>query len=259
MNQLAFPTPQHQQVAETAGVFFVAQPEVDTVLVVNSCARGVATADSDVDMAVLVNEDLTPSQITQLEAKWVEWNEGQSIFAAFQQSGRFCGLHLDIINGQYTPDIWDDGGGPDWFELEIGNHIAYSAPLGPAGRHFNRLQKHWLPFYEQALQHSRYSMAREACLYDLEHVPFYADRGLLFQAFDRLYKAHQELLQALFISKSVYPLAYNKWIEWQLTHLLNLPELTDQLRPILAIHCFEAQNLKSAASRLRQLVNDYSV
>src|SRR4029077_2956770 len=38
-------------------------------------------------------------------------------------------LHLDVIDGTYVPSVWDDGGGPDDFELEIGNHIAYSVPL----------------------------------------------------------------------------------------------------------------------------------
>ena len=258
MNRPIFPTPQHQQIAETAGVFFVAQPEVDTILIVNSCARGVATADSDVDMAILVKEDVTESNRAKLEERWWRWQSDQNIFNEFKNGGRFRGLHLDIIDGRYTPEIWDDGGGPDGFELEIGNQIGYSAQLNSAGPHFQQLQEKWLPHYGQTLQQSRYTMVRKACLYDLEHVPFYADRELLFQAFDRLYKAQQEFLQALFIGRGVYPLAYNKWIEWQLTHLLELPELAIRLKSILSIEQLEAENLKSAAKRLEQLLKEYS-
>ena len=53
MANLQFPTGLHQQVAEIARGYFGAMPQVDTVLVVNSCARGQATADSELDMAIL--------------------------------------------------------------------------------------------------------------------------------------------------------------------------------------------------------------
>ena len=256
MNRPVFPTDAHQQIADETAAFFIAQPEVDTVLVVNSCARGVATADSDVDMAVLMSQTVTPLLIAQLESKWNLWRSDQKIFTNFQHSGRFCGLHLDIIDGRYAPEIWDDGGGPDGFELEIGNHIAYSALLTSAGPHFMQLQKNWLPYYKNSLRQSRYKMAYEACLYDLEHVPFYAERGLLFQAFDRLYKAHQEFLQALFIGKKVYPLAYNKWIEWQLAHLLKLHNLTEQLARTITVQKFDAEHLTTAAEWLKTLLKE---
>ena len=51
---LRFPTALHEEVAELARNFFSAHPSVDTILVVNSCARGRAVAGSDLDMAVLI-------------------------------------------------------------------------------------------------------------------------------------------------------------------------------------------------------------
>ena len=257
MLQPDFPTPQHQQIAETVGVFFESQPQTDTILVVNSCARGVATVDSDVDMVIIVNEDTTLAQISQLESEWERWRSDQNFFTTFKESGRFRGLHLDIINGRYVPEIWDDGGGPDGFEVEIGNQIVYSAPLTSAGPRFEKLQKRWLPYYEQHLQENRHKMVSDACLYDLEHVPFYAKRGLLFQAFDRLYKAYQEFLQALFIGHHVYPLAYNKWIEWQLTHLLGLPGLNHQLKAVITIQQFDEKHLTAAAKSLTSLLSNH--
>lgn len=258
MNLPDFPTPQHRQVAETAGVFFNSRPEVDTILVVNSCARGVATAGSDVDMAVLVGPGVSQPQISLLEAEWDIWRSEQTVLAKFEHSGRFRGLHLDIIDGRYQPDVWDDGGGPDGFELAIGNHIAYSAPLGQLGDYFQQLRTDWLPYYDHALQQSRCAMANQACLYDLEHVSFYAERGLLFQAFDRLYKAHQEFLQMLFIHQKAYPLAYNKWIAQQLKEVLNKPDLANQLRPVLAISQLSPSHLSAAADALLNLIEDSS-
>ncbi|MFK7806063.1 MAG: hypothetical protein AB8G95_30820, partial [Anaerolineae bacterium] len=207
-------------------------------------------------MAILVSDGVSPQQIAKLEAEWLKWRDGQFIFADFQHSGRFRGLHLDVINGRYLPEIWDDGGGPDSFELEIGNQVAHSAPLSSAGPTFKQLQTKWLPYYDPVLQQSRYTMVYNACLYDLEHVYFYAQRDLFFQAFDRLYKAHQEFLQMMFIGQQVYPIAYNKWIAYQLRDLLNMPGLADTLRPLLAIQQLDARNLNGAANKLRALVEE---
>jgi hypothetical protein len=144
--------------------------------------------------------------------------------------------------GEFIAQPWDDGGGPDTFEIGIGNLVAYSAPLGESGPHLGALRAHWLPYYDEALRLDRLAMVREACLYDLAHVPFFAGRGLFFQSFDRLYKAFQEFLQALFISQRVYPIAYNKWIREQVEGWLGLPELYAQL-PALSV----SRNWKAAS------------
>src|SRR5438046_10731240 len=54
ISPLRFPTELHRELAELAGDFFSAHAHVDTILVVNSCARGRAVAGSDLDMAVLI-------------------------------------------------------------------------------------------------------------------------------------------------------------------------------------------------------------
>jgi hypothetical protein len=63
--------------------------------------------------------------------------------------------------------------------------VVYSAPLWAAGDYFSRVKESWLPYYGEALRSSRLEMVRSACRYDLGLVPFYVDRGLYFQAFDR--------------------------------------------------------------------------
>ena len=69
------------------------------------------------------------------------------------------------------------------------------------------------------------------------------ERGLYFQAFDRLYKALREFLQGLFIARRTYALAYNKWIRMQVVEWLGLPELYAELTPILEISRLESDQI----------------
>jgi hypothetical protein len=168
-------------------------------------------------------------------------------------------VHLDLIRGEYIPETWDDGGGPDWFEVAIGNQLAYAAPMYTAGRFYRQLQAEWLPFYNGDLRNQRLDMVRAACAYDLDHVPFFVQRGLHFQAFDRLYKSLQEFLQALFISHRVYPLAYNKWIRMQVEEWLGLPELYHALPAVISVRNIESSELVDRAYDLENLLEQWAV
>jgi hypothetical protein len=232
---------------------------VDTVLVVNSCARGQAVPESDLDMAVLVSPGIPESEIARLEMLWQQELTADDVIRRYRASGKMAHLHLDLINGQYHPKIWDEGGGPDGFELEIGNHLAYAAPMHAPGPFYLQLQAQWLPFYGTDLHRSRLEMVRSACAFDLEHVPFYVRRGLHFQAFDRLYKAFQEFLQALFIARRVYPLAYNKWIRMQVEEWLGLPELYALLPQLISVRNIESDEVIFKANNLKDLLDRWTV
>jgi predicted nucleotidyltransferase len=258
-SKLAFPTPFHQSAAEVALDFFIKRSIVDTVLVTNSCARGQGTPDSDLDMCILVKPETTPAEIQELEAQWQEVKSSHAVIRQFKDSHRFMQLHLDVVTGKFTPEVWDDGGGPDGFELGVGNLLAYAAPFHNAGNYYKQLQAEWLPYYGSELRDQRLSMSKQACIYDLDHVPLYFKRELYFQAFDRLYKAFQEFLQALFISKKVYPLAYNKWIRMQVEEWLGLPELYKELPPLISVSDITSEELLDKSARLRELVNIWVV
>jgi hypothetical protein len=101
-------------------------------------------------------------------------------------------------------------------------------------------------------------MVREECARDLDAIPFYLNRGLYFQAFDRLYKAFQEFLQALFVARRTYPLAYNKWIREQVADWLALPELYEELPPILSVRNLESRELGDKAEMLRNLLERWT-
>jgi predicted nucleotidyltransferase len=258
MLSLGFPTALHQQVARLAAGFFKTYAEVDTVLVVNSCARGQATSGSDLDLAVLVAPTATAQDVRDLEAAWLAFAAADPMVLKFRHAGRFTYVHVDVFDGQFGPTVWDDGGGPDSFEVEIGNRVAYAAPFAQPGRFFQELQARWLPYYDDDLRVRRLTMVREACAYDLERVPFLLNRGLCFPAFDYLYKAFQEFLQALFIARRTYPLSYTKWIREQVTDRLALPELYRELPPLLSVRNIESAEVGEKAVMLHRLLKRWS-
>jgi predicted nucleotidyltransferase len=251
---ISFPTPLHKQVAELVTTFFMPNEQVDSVLVVNSCARGQAISESDLDLAVLLIPSATAQDVQDLESSWKNLLASQPLLLQFKRSSRFAQVHLDFFNGEMLPTVWDDGGGPDGFELEIGNRLAYAAPLSEAGSYFLQLQSQWLPYYDNDLRLRRLAMVREACAYDLEHVPFSLRRGLYFHAFDLLYKAFQEFLQALFIARRTYPIAYNKWVREQVELWLGLADLYSELPAILSVSNIESTELSEKAKELEILL-----
>ena len=254
-----FPTILHQDTAELVRDYFLTIPNVDTVLVVNSCARGQAVPESDLDFAVLVKPDTTPVEIGSIETAWLNYSATHLTLLKYKKSNQFAHLHLDIIDGNYTPTILEIGVASDFFEIEIGNHICYSAPMDNAGIYFKELQNKWLPYYNEELRLQRLTMTRDACEYDLNHIPFFIKRGLYFQAFDILCKAFQEYLQTLFIANKTYPIAYNKWIKYQITDLLNKPDLYPKLSPILSVSNIESNEINYKVKMLRELLNDLTI
>ena len=255
-NKATFPTSLHQQAATVVLEQYRRDPRVEAVLVVNSCARGQATSASDLDMLVLVEPGAFAAYRAELEAAWLELRGEHPVLRALGDASRFSAIHLDFDDGQFpVPDAWDDGGGPDDFDLAIGNAVAYSAPLWERSSFYTDLRARWLPFYAEPLRQERLAMVLAACQYDLSFIPSYVERGLYFQAFDRLYKAFREFLQGLFIARSTYALAYNKWIRMQVAEWLGLPELYAELPAILEISRLESDQLVERGVRLANLAD----
>jgi hypothetical protein len=251
-----FPTDIHRAATEAIVARFAATPGLQAILLVNSLARGMGTPESDLDMVMLV--DPLVADVPGLEAEWEVFRATDAAAQRLQQLGLFTKIHLDWTTEISAPATWDDGGGPDDFEVEIGNHVAYSVPLLTRGSRYAELRQTWLPYYGNDLRAARLAMVQAACRYDLDFVPAYTARGLYFQAFDRLYKAHQEFLQALFIARRVYPLTYNKWIRLQVAQWLGLPDLYAQLAHTLEISRLESDELVEKARYLRGLLDTWT-
>jgi len=253
-----FPTKLHQDSAKLTSEYFLAISNVDTVLIVNSCARGKAVPESDLDFAILVKPDTTPTEIKNIERSWRIYSEKQPTFLKYKQSSQFAHLHLDIIDGNYLPTNVEKGEPIDYFEIEIGNQICYSAPMDNVGLYFQELRNKWLPYYNEELRLQRLRRIKDACSYNLDHISFFVKRELYFQAFDILCKAFKEYLQTLFIANKTYPIAYNKWIKEQIVKWLDKPDLYPRLPPILSISNIESHEINDKAEMLRELLSNLS-
>ena len=256
--QEGYPTQQHQAAAQRIVQHFESNRLVDAVLLYCSCARGKATPDSCLDIAVLVNEGLSDVNRRELEQQWAELKSTSREIAELRKVGRFSEVHLDVVTGEFMPRDQELGGEQDSFELEIGNYIAYSIPLSQNNDHLERLRSKWLPYFSKELRKHRLEMVRANCHNDLQHIPLYVKRRLHFQCLDRLYRAYKEFLQALFIYHSVYPIAYNKWIEEQLVEILQLPALYKELTHLFEIQTFEGNDIERKSEVLYGLLEKHA-
>jgi predicted nucleotidyltransferase len=250
-----FPTKLHYEAAVSIRDYFLQIGAVDTVLVVNSCARGQAVPESDIDFAILIKPEITKNEKISIERSWQIYSDTEPALLRYKQSGPFAQLHLDVIDGNYNPGNIENGEPIDYFEIEIGNQVCYAAPMDHAGAYFKELQTRWLPYYGEELRVQRLMAARNALEYDLDHIPLFVKRKLYFQAFDTLFKAFQKYLQILFIANKIYPIAYNKWIKEQIVKWLNMPDLYPKLSPILSIANIESNEIMEKANMLRGLAN----
>ena len=256
--QATYPTPEHQTAAETIVDHFVSNYKIDAVLLVNSCARGKATRDSCLDVVVLAKPDASRSPLNIMEADWEKFEKANPTIKALYQVGRYSVVHPNFVHGLFAPRERDEVAGPDDFEVGIGNFLAYSVPLWEGSDYFEHLKRQWLPYYSEELRQHRLNMVRHYCLNNLHHIPLYIERGLYFQSFDRLYNAYREFLQALFITRRTYPIAYDKWIREQVEEILGLPELYEQLSHLFEIKKFESSELADKAKEVEQLLEKYA-
>lgn len=256
--QAAYPTLEHQNAAATIVDFFVSNYKIDAVLLVNSCARGKATRDSCLDIVVLAKPESARSPLKELEAGWEELEKSSQAIKDLYQAGKYSVVHPDFIHGVFTPREQEEAAGPDDFEIEVGNFLAYSVPLWEGSDYLTQLKQQWLPYYPEELRQQRLDKVRWFCLNNLHHIPLYVERGLYFQSFDRLYNSYREFLQALFISRRTYPIAYNKWIREEVEEILGLPELYTQLSHLFEIKHFESHELVGKAIEVEQLLEKYA-
>jgi len=251
-----YPSVEHRRAAQAITSFF-AEQEVDAVLLTCSCARGKASRGSCLDIAVL--HSLDDAEMFHVKHLWYQFHESQAVFKELGKLGEYSHVDMDFTDGCFQPQDWGWTGGPDNFELEIGNIVVYSVPLLEKTDHYQRLRARWLPYYNDELRRGRLAQSRKYCLNNLDHIPPFVERELYFQAFQRLYRASQEFLQALFISRRVYPIAYDKWIREQIEDILGIPKLYRQFVGLLEITHFESQEIARKAAELECLFHTYIV
>jgi len=252
----AYPSLEHDQAARVVVDFFSGKP-IDAVILTCSCARGKASRDSCLDISILLSPEDFTTRRDALERQWDQFYESEEVFQHLHRVGKYSHVDLDFTEGHFQPQDWGWTGGPDNFELEIGNILVYSVPLLEKTDRFQKLKDRWLPYYSDQLRQERLAQARKYCLNNLDHIPLYVERHLYFQAFQRLYHVLQEFLQALFISRRTYPIAYDKWIREQIEEILNMPELYWHFVSLLEIAHFESHEIALKARQLEYLFYKY--
>jgi hypothetical protein len=248
-----FPSEVHARAAEAASEFLTSCDEVDAVMLVGSSAR--RRDANDLDISALVGSD---EAVGIVEARFARFADGRPEFEALSALGPFVAIDFHAVSGAFAPGPRGWTSGPDGFELELGNELAYSVPLWERNQRLSELRGRWLPFYDDRLRRARLADARMYAVNDLEHVPLMIERDEPFHAFHRLYFAFQGFLQALFISRRTYPIAYDKWIREQVEGLLGLPELYQQLPTILGVRELDPAGLTRSTNRLRELLEEWT-
>jgi hypothetical protein len=211
--------------------------------------------DSCLDMQVIA----PAAAVTKLDDEFRGFAKESEAIAELLRAGRFSDLHLDVIDGTFVPGLIDEEGIDD-LEVGVGNLFVYSVPLFVRGDRLEELGADWLPYYGDTLRRERLEATRWFILdNNLARIPWFLDRGLYFQAFDRFQRAFQGFLLGVHVARRTYPIAYNKWIREQIVDNLGLPDVYEQLPGLFELHRFESRALEAKAQELRCLVEDYVV
>lgn len=250
-----YPSDTHRAAAESVVDFCAADSSTQAVLLVGSCARGVASPESCVDITVLVAPGDLSVNGTNVLARFEDFVARDPACVALSEAVPWSGIDLDVCTGLFEPPTHSWTSGPDAYELEIGNTLAWVHPMLLRGDRFECLQDAYLPYYDDAQRRCRLEMVLTFAHNSLDHVVPYARRGLHFQAFTRLWHATGEYLQALFIQRRIYPIAYDKWIREQLVEVLDAPRLYEELSGLFPPASLDRVGLGESALRLASLIN----
>ncbi len=128
-----YPTPEHQGAAEAIVEFFTTIPEIEAVCLICSCARSKASRDSCLDILALGKPETMSTAQADIQKVWDEFYTTDPIFQKPAAVGKYAHVDLEFSDGHFGPTEHYWVGGPDEFELVIGNYLVYSVPLYQGG------------------------------------------------------------------------------------------------------------------------------
>ena len=252
-SDISFPTESHRRAFELTVAHFKNKKEVLALTLVGSVLRGQGSSDADVDVDIFVRDQKAIDKLSH-EFDTV----GPAIVSKLRRRrevGKFfgIGLHARFLSPQPKPRGWTSG--PDDFEIEIGHSFVNCKLIFQRGNMWTNARKKFVPYYGEALRRRRLKEVLSYCINNIEHIEPYVRRGLYFQAFKRFHDANREFLQALFISKKIYPLDYDKWIKYQLVKTLKMSKLYNEFVSLYELKKLESNELAKKAKKLRRLIN----
>jgi predicted nucleotidyltransferase len=257
--QPAFPSSFHEQATNAIVEHFRGRPFVKAILLTNSCARGKATKDSCVDMTIVHDPAITSQAYEEMQRSLQEYIAKEPVFERLKKVGKYSEMEVDFTNAHMDVSTYKRGAttGPDQFELAVGNPFVYSVILWEADSYFRDLRNSWLPYYGEGLRRQRLAMAISYFENNVDHITPYATRGLHIECIKRIYHAFEEFLQILFISRKIYPIAYDKHIHEQIAEILGEEELYTHLAALFEIEKLNADNLIEKSRQLTNLMETY--
>ena len=101
----SYPTPEHERAALAITAYFSRQPQIDAVILVNSCARGKAGRDSCLDILVLALPETSAEERAELEKEWERFYAEREVFRDLIAAGKYAEVHLDIGDGVYRSTV----------------------------------------------------------------------------------------------------------------------------------------------------------
>jgi len=219
----SYPTPEHRAAAEAVVDFWALRPDTQAILLTCSCARGRAVPDSCIDISIVVAPERFAATQAAVWPRFERYCRENAACQALEARVPWSGVDADLIDGTFLPGYHGYTSGADEFELNLRGERLVSV----------------------------LAFARN----NVEHIAPYAERGLLHQAHKRLLHASEEYLQALFISRRVYPIAHDKWIREQMVDILDEPTAYERFRSLFALPRFDARSLIQSAETLGTLLD----
>lgn len=254
-----YPSTLHEQAANAVVEHFRGRPHVKAILLTNSCARGKATVDSCLDMLIIHEPSMDRPAYYEMTQSLADYVAREPVFASLKRVGRFSELDPEFTDAVVQPSSFRRGpvSGPDHLELEIGNTFVYSSVLWEADSYFRDLRNGWLPYYGEELRRRKLAEALGYFRNTIDHIEPFANRGFGHSCVKRLLIGLEEFLQALFISRRIYPIAYDKHLPEQIIEILGEEALYPKLAALFEIHTLDARSLIEKGNALSDLMSVY--
>jgi predicted nucleotidyltransferase len=255
----AYPSQFHEDATYAVVKHFRGKPFIKAILLTNSCARGKATKDSCVDMTVVHEPSISTQAYAEMKQSFSDFFSQEPIFESIKKVGKYSEMEVDFTDAVVNLSSFKRGPttGPDQFELAIGNPFVYSVILWEADSYFRDLRDSWLPYYSEELRLRRLADVIRYFQNDVDHIEPFAYRGFHIECIKRMYHAFEEFIQALFISRRIYPIAYDKHIHEQIVEILGEEELYPLLTILFEIEKLNIGNLIEKSKALTKLMDIY--
>jgi hypothetical protein len=239
LERVRFPTPEHARRLRDAVERFEPDPRIKAMILTNSLARGEGDRFSDLDFAVFVAE----GDLAEYKAIAKEIRHAASDFE----------VHMAATTLTFVPREMDLND-LDGYEIRIGNFLAHPLVVFDRDGDWHEARARHLPYYDEATARARRARFRELASYQADCCRIAVERGLAFEAAQRVLQSLSLFFAALFIDRRVYPVDYQKRIEQQVTRWLGLPEVVEEARGVLALDAADPATFRRALAELHELL-----